>query len=325
MSVNLKIILKLLGFIFVLIGSSNAVAQNYPIKSIRVIIPTAPGDGCDILSRLVGQKLTEKLGWQFAVDNRPGAAQQLGLQLLAQSAPDGYILGCGQSGNMVIVPHTYKKVPYDTFKDFSPVALMGSNYLALAVHPAVPFRSVNDLIRYAKANRGKLTFGNTGEGAFLHLATELLSKESGFSYLNVPFKSTTALITDIIGGRVDAILGPFNTLHPYVTTGRLKLLATARETRAPNYPDIPTIAESVPGFSSGGWFGLIAPSGVPKEVLLTLNREVNAILNLPDIRDKLTVLGLEAHADSTESFGNIIRADYAKWGKLTKDIKYIPQ
>ncbi len=305
--------------------SGGALAQAYPAKTIRVIIPTAPGDGCDILSRLVGYKVSEKLGWQFAIDNRPGAAGQLGLQLIAQAPTDGYTIGCGQSGNMAIVPHTFKKVPYDTHKDFAPVALMGSNFLALVVHPAVPFRNMKDLIAYAKAHPGKLTFGNTGEGAFLHFATELLRRDAGFTYLNVPFKSVTALITDIIGGRIDAMLGPFNTIQPYAVSGRLKLLGIARDKRAPNYPDIPTIAETVPGFTSGGWFGLIAPAGMPKEMIAMLNREINNALKLPDVREKMTTLGLELHAESPEYFGDTIRNDFAKWGKLAKDIHFEPQ
>ncbi|MGZ5177561.1 MAG: Bug family tripartite tricarboxylate transporter substrate binding protein, partial [Burkholderiales bacterium] len=149
-------------------------AQAYPSKVIRVIIPAAPGDSCDVLARLVGQKVGERLGQQLAVDNRPGTGGQLGLTLLTQAAPDGYTLACGQGGNMVIVPLAYQKVAYDTLRDFAPVALMASNFLALVVHPSVPFKSVNDLIVYAKANPAKLSFGTTGEGAFLHFATEML-------------------------------------------------------------------------------------------------------------------------------------------------------
>jgi tripartite-type tricarboxylate transporter receptor subunit TctC len=319
-------IIKLLLLPFLLCQFAGpSLAQGYPSKPVRIIIPTAPGDGCDLLSRLVALKLGERLRWQFTIDNRPGAAQQLGLQLLAQSPPDGYTIGCGQSGNMVLVPHTYKKVPYDTFKDFAPVALLGSNFLAVVVHPTVPFKNIKDLVAYGKANPGKLTFGNTGEGAFLHFATELLSREAGFTYLNVPFKSTTALITDIIGGRIDAMVGPFNTIQPYAAQGRLKLLGLARATRAPNYPDIPTIAESVPGYTSGGWFGLVAPAAVPKEIVTLLNREVGNVMRLPDVREKTAGLELEVHAEPPEFFADVIRKDYAKWGKVAKDIGYKPQ
>jgi len=305
--------------------ASTGSGQAYPAKTIRVIIPAAAGDSCDTLSRLVGYKVSEKLGQQFAIDNRPGAGGQLGLQMIAQAPPDGYTIGCGQGGNMVIVPLAYKKVPYDTYKDFAPIALMASNFLALAVHPAVPFQNMKDLITYAKANPGKLTFGTTGEGAFLHFATELLRKEAGFTYLHVPFKSVSAIFTDIMGGRIDATLGSFISIQPHAVSGRLKILGIAREKRTPNYPDFPTIAETVPGFASGGWFGFIAPAGMPKEMIALLNREMNAAMKLPDVRDKMTAFGLEIHTESPEFFTETIRSDFEKWGKLAKDIDFKPQ
>ncbi len=300
-------------------------AQNYPVKPIRVIIPAAAGDSCDVLSRLVGYRAGERLAQQFAVDNRPGAGGQLGLELIARAPADGYTIGCGQGGNMVVVPISHKKVAYDTHKDFAPIALMASNFLALAVHPSVPFKNVRDLITYAKANPGKLTFGTTGEGAFLHFATELFRREAGFTYLHVPFKSTTAIFTDIMGGRIDATLGSFISVQPHAVTGRLKILGVARATRAPNYPNYPTIAETVPGYTSGGWFGFIAPAGVPKDIIALLNREFNAAMKLPDVRDKLTAFGLEIHTESPEYFTEVIRRDFALWGKLARDIGFKPQ
>ena len=300
-------------------------AQAYPAKTIRVIVPAAPGDSCDTLSRLVGYKAAEKLGQQFAIDNRPGAAGQLGLEQIARAPADGYTIGCGQGGNMVIVPLAYKKVAYDSFKDFAPVALMASNFLALAVHPAVPFKNMRDLITYAKANPGKLAFGTTGEGAFLHFATELLRKEAGFTYLHVPFKSTSAIFTDIMGGRIDATLGSFISIQPHAVSGKLKVLGVARDKRAPNYPQFPTIAETVPGFASGGWFGFIAPASMPKDMIALLNREMNAAMKLPDVREKMTALGLEIHTESPEFFIKTLRDDFEKWGKLARDIGFKPQ
>ncbi|MES2562489.1 MAG: tripartite tricarboxylate transporter substrate binding protein, partial [Pseudomonadota bacterium] len=222
-------------------------AQPFPNRAVRVIIPAAAGDSCDVLARLVGQKVSERLGQQLVIDNRPGAGGQLGLQLLTQAAPDGYTIACGQGGNMVIVPLAYQKVAYDTLKDFAPIALMASNFLALAVHPSVPFKSTKDLVTYAKINPGKLTFGTTGEGAFLHFAIEALRIQAGFTYTHVPYKGVAAIITDITGGRIDATLGSFISLQPHAVSGKLRLLGVARATRAPNYPEIPTIAETVPG------------------------------------------------------------------------------
>ena len=302
-----------------------ALAQAHPAKTIRVIIPAAPGDSCDTLTRLVGYKAAEKLGQQFAVDNRPGAGGQLGLELIARASADGYTIGCGQGGNMVIVPLAYKKVAYDSFRDFAPIALMASNFLALAVHPSVPFKGVRDLITYAKAHPGKVSFGTTGEGAFLHFATELLARDAGFKYLHVPFKSTGAIFTDMMGGRIDATLGSFISIQPHAVSGKLKVLGVARDKRAPNYPQFPTIAETVPGFASGGWFGFIAPAAVPKDIIALLNREFNAAMKQPDVRDKMFALGLEIHTEPPAFFTETLRSDFEKWGRLAKDIGFKPQ
>lgn len=304
---------------------STGSGQAYPVRAIRVIIPAGAGDSCDVLSRLVGYKAGEKLGQQFAIDNRPGAGGQLGLQMIAKAPPDGYTLGCGQGGNMVIVPIAYKKVEYDTHKDFIPIALMASNFLALVVHPTVPFKNTGELIAYARANPAKLSFGTTGEGAFLHFATELLRTRAGFTYLHVPYKTYPNVVTDLMGGRLDASLGSFIGIQPHVVSRRLRLLGIARATRAPNYPDFPTIAESVPGYASGGWFGLIAPAGTPKDIVTQLNREFNAAMKLPDVREKMTAYGLEIHTETPEYFTETIRRDFELWGKVARDIGFKPQ
>lgn len=303
----------------------SATAQAYPNKTLRVIVPAAPGDSCDTLARLVGYKVSEKLGQQFAIDNRVGAGGQLGLQIIAQAPADGYTIGCGQGGNMVIIPLAYKKVAYDSYKDFAPIAMMASNFLALAVHPNTPFKTTRDLITYGKTNPGKLTFGTNGEGAFLHFATELFRKEAGFTYHHVPFKTAGTIVTDLIGGRIDAVMGAFITLQPHAVSKRLRILGVARETRAPNYPDFPTLSEAVPGFKSGGWFGAIAPAGMAKEQIAFLNREMNAAMKLPDIREKAALVGLELHTEPPEFFTQMLRNDFEKWGKLARDIGFKPQ
>lgn len=303
----------------------SAWAQTYPSKTIRVIVAASAGDSCDVLSRLVAPRIGERLGQQLVIDNRPGAGGQLGLQLLTQAPPDGYTIGCGQGGNMVIVPLAYQKVAYDTLKDFAPIALVASNFLGLVVHPSVPFNNPKELIAYGKANPGKLTFGSTGEGAFLHFATELFARHAGFTYLHVPLKSASAIHIEVMGGRLDASFGSFISLQPHVVSGRLKLLGIARATRTPSYPDLPTIAESLPGFESGGWFGIIGPAATPKNVVAVLNQEVNRALGLPEIREKLGAFGLEVHMESPEYFTEVIRRDFEKWGKLARDIGFKPR
>ena len=256
-------------------AAAGALAQTYPAKPVRVIVPASPGDSCDILTRLIGQKVSERLGQPFTADNRPGASGMLGLQLIAQAPSDGYTIGCGQGGNMVIVPIAYAKVPYDTFRDFAPIQLTVSNFLALVVHPSVPFRNVKDLVAYGKANPGKLAFATNGEGAFIHFSVELLRTMGGFTYLHVPYKAVSAIMTDIMGGQVDATISSFISLYPHITSGRVRLIAIGRGTRSPKYPDYPTIAETLPGYENGGWFGFIAPAKMSKEQIALLNREMN--------------------------------------------------
>jgi len=302
--------------------AGGAFAQAYPVKPIRVIVPAAPGDSCDVLSRIIGQKVGERLGQQLAADNRVGAGGQLGLQLIAQAPADGYTIGCGQGGNMVIVPIAYKKVAYDSLKDFVPIMIPVTNFLGLVVHPTVPFRNVKDMVAFGKANPGKLVFGSNGEGAFVHFSIELLRTMGGFTYLHVPYKGVAPVLTDIISGRIDSTITSFVSIKPYVDTGRLKLLAIGRATRSPKYPDYPTIAETLPGYENSGWFGFIGPAGMSREQVVLLNKEMNRAVMLPDVREKLDSYGLEIHTESPEYFGNVLRRDMEKWGKVARDIGF---
>jgi len=311
-------------FAAVALPAGGAFAQSYPTRPIRVIVPAAPGDSCDVLSRLIGQKVGERLGQQLAVDNRTGAGGQLGLQLIAQAAPDGYTIGCGQGGNMVIVPIAYKKVAYDSLKDFVPIQIPVTNFLGLVVHPTTPFKNVKDLVAYGKANPGKLVFGSNGEGAFIHFSVELLRSLGGFTYLHVPYKGVAPVMTDLISGRVDATITSFVSVQPHVNAGRLRLLAIGRATRSPKYPDFPTIAETLPGYENSGWFGFIAPAGTPGEIVVLLNKEMNRAVTQPDLREKLDTYGLEIHTESPEFFANRIRQDFEKWGKVARDIGFKP-
>jgi len=303
-----------------------ALAQNYPAKAIRFIVPQLPGDSCDTLARLLGHKMGERLGQQFIVDNRPGAGGTIGLAVAAQAPADGYTIACGQGGNMSVIPHTMKNVPFDALKDFAPVALVATNYLSLVVHPATPFKNVGDFVKYLKANPGKVAFATNGEGAFLHMATELFRLQvGGFEYLHVPFKGVPQMGQELMSGRVDAAFSSFTGMYPFIAAGRVRLLGIAKATRAPNYPDFPAIAESVPGFSSGGWFGFVAPANVPKEIIAILNREANAAMKQPDVRAKLEALGLELWTESPEYFGALIKSEYDKYGKVAREINLVPK
>ena len=302
-----------------------AAAQNYPAKPIRIIIPFPPGNTIDIMARLIGPKITERLGQNVLVDNRAGAAGQLGLELGARAAPDGYTLVGGQGGNLVVQPHTYKKIPYDPLKDFAPIALSTTNYLGLVVHPSVPFKSARDLVTYARANPGKLSFASNGEGGFPHMTIELLRVMGGFTYLHVPYKGSAQIATELIGGHVDAAIDGITGLAPHVRSGRLRLLGVTNPTRVAQFPDVPAIAESLPGYDSRGWFGFLAPAGTPRQIVMLLNQEINHAMGLPDVKEKMIAAGLTVVTEPPEYFTETIKRDYAKYGKLIRDIGFQPQ
>jgi len=300
-------------------------AQQYPSKPIRIIIPFRPGDSLDTMSRLIAPALMERLGQNVVVDNRAGAAGQLGLDLAAHAAPDGYTLVGGQGGNLVVQPHTYKKLPYDPLKDFAPVAISTTNFLALVINPNLPYKSLKDLIAYGKANPGKLSFASNGEGGFPHMAIEMLRVQAGFDYLHVPYKGSVQSLTEIMGARVDATILGIGSLTPYIRAGRVRLLAVTSPTRAELFPDVPAIAEVLPGYDSRGWFGYLAPARTPAKIVALLNGEINRAMMMPDVREKLTAIGLTVVAETPESFAQTLRSDYEKYGKLIRTIGLQPQ
>ncbi|MSQ52152.1 MAG: tripartite tricarboxylate transporter substrate binding protein [Betaproteobacteria bacterium] len=312
-------------FIACACASGTALAQKYPVKPIRVIVPLPAGDTCDIFARLLGQQVSERLGQPLVVDNRAGASGSIGLALMAQAPADGYTIACGQGGNMSVLPHTMKNIPYDALRDFAPVALVATNYLALIVRPDSPYRNVGEFVKYLKANPGKVSFASNGEGAFLHMAAEMLRSQVGFEYLHVPFKGVAQMAQELMSSRVDAAFNAFTGILPFVQGGKVRLLGIAKATRASNYPDYPTIAETVPGFSSGGWFGFVAPANVPRDIIALLNRELNAAMKIPEIHSKLEALGVEVWTESPEYFGSLMKSEFDKYGKVARDIGLVPK
>jgi tripartite-type tricarboxylate transporter receptor subunit TctC len=302
-----------------------AQAQNYPAKPIRIVIPFPPGNTTDIMSRLIAPKMAERLGQQVIVENRPGASGMLGLDYVAKSPADGYTIACVQGGNMVVLPHTSKNVPYDPLKDFAPIAVSTTNYLAIVGDPNAPFKTIGEMVAYAKANPGKLTVATNGEGGFPHLAFEHLRTMGGFTYTHIPYKGSAAIATDIMGGQVQAGIDGITGMTPHIKSGRLRLLATTGKTRAVLWPDTAAAAEDVAGYESGGWFGYAAPAATPREVVLRLNAEINRAMREPEVSDKLVNAGLIIVGESPEYFGELLRSDYAKYGKLVKDIGFVPQ
>jgi tripartite-type tricarboxylate transporter receptor subunit TctC len=298
---------------------------GWPSKPLRIIVPFPPGDTADIVSRLIGPRLTERFGQPVVIENRAGAAGQIGLEAAAKATPDGYTFALGQGSNMVVAPHTFKKLPYDPQKDFVPVALIATNYAAILVHPTTPFKSAKELIAYARANPGKLSIGTNGEGTFSHLSMEDLGLQGGFKYLHVPFKGTAQIITEVMSGRIDGAIGGFTPFAPHVKAGKLRLLGFTNPTRVAQFPDVPVIAESLKGYDAGGWFGIVAPAGTPREIVAAVNKAVNDALNAAEVRDAMVQNGLLIVQQPPEFFAELIRRDFVKYGKLAKSIGFQPQ
>jgi tripartite-type tricarboxylate transporter receptor subunit TctC len=311
-------------FLLVLMGST-ANSQSYPSKPIRLIVPFPPGETMDIMSRLIAPKVGERLGQQLVVENRAGASGMLGLDLVAKAAPDGYTIGGGQGGNMSMLPHTSRNVPYSVPRDFTPIALSTTNYLGIVSSNDAPFKTVGEMVAYAKANPGKLTVATNGEGGFPHMSFEQLRVMGGFTFTHVPYKGASALVTDIIGGQVMAGITSIATATPHAKSGRVRMLAVTNRTRVSLWPDVPAASEAVPGYESGGWFGYVAPAGTPREIVAKLNAEINRAIRDPDVSGKLESAGLTVVAESPEYFAQFLTSDYEKYGKLVKDIGFTPQ
>ena len=317
--------MKILLALLLSLGALQAGAQSYPNRPIRVIVPYPPGDAADILARLIGAKVTERLGQTMVVENRAGASGQLGMGILKDAAADGYTIGVGQGGNMVVAPHTYKKIPYDPLKDFAPVALLATNYLAVVANPGVPFKDAAGMIAWAKANPGKLTLATNGEGGFPHLAFEHLAAMGGFKFQHIPYKGSAQITTDVIGGQVQLGIGSFTGFAPHLGAGRVRLIGVTNPVPVPGRPELPIFADAVPGYDSGGWFGYVAPAGTPADIVRKLNEEINRAMRQPDVAEKMTAAGLIIVTEPPEHFARVLKADYEKYGKLVRSIGFVPQ
>jgi tripartite-type tricarboxylate transporter receptor subunit TctC len=291
--------------------------QPYPAKPVRIISPYPPGGGNDAICRAVAPKLTERLKQQVIVDNRPGANAIVGTELAARAAPDGYTIVLIPSGHAVNAS-LYKKLPYDSIRDFTPITLVGSSPLILAVHPTLPVKNVKELIAFAKARPGQLTYVSSGVGASGHLAGALFDVMTGTKMLHIPYKGMALAITDLIGGQVFMTFGTSLSVTPHVRSGRLRALATTGAQRMKSMPDTPTIAESVPGYEATLWYGFVGPARMPPEIVRRLSTEIGAVLKLPDVREHLASQGLEATPSTPEEFGKLLVSDLDRWAKVVK-------
>ena len=297
-----------------------AAAQSYPAKSVRIIVPLAPGGNVDIVARSIAQQLTENLGQQVIVENRPGASSLVGTQLAAKTAPDGYTL-LAVANTFATVPSIVTRPGYDPLKDFAGITLTCLVPQVLVVNPALPVRSVKELITLAKARPGELSYATSGPGGTGHMAMELFSRQVGVKMLHVPYKGNSQAIIDVIGGQVMLMFDQVSTSDPYIKAGKLRGLAVSSRARSPLFPNLPTIDQAgVPGFEDITFNGLVAPAGTPREILVRLNEEVAKVVRMPALRNRFLERGVELKASATpEEFSAHIKAEFEKKGKLARE------
>jgi len=302
--------------VLILVWAATAWAQGYPTKPIRIVVGFPPGGGNDIIARMVGAKMQESWGQPVVIDNKPGANSIIASEFVAKSAPDGYTLLVNATGGMSVNPVLYASLPYDPLKDFVPISMVGSFPLVLAVNPSVPANSVQELVAYAKANPGKLNY-SAGSTAF-QVATEMFKQMTGVDVRHIPYKGSAASITALIAGDVQMTIVDTPPLVPQLKGGRVRAIAVTSAKRAAAMPDLPAIAESVPGYEMVLWIGVFAPAGTAREVAEKLNAEVVRIVGLPDIREKLAGLGVEPLGNTSEQVADWIRREIARYGPVVK-------
>jgi tripartite-type tricarboxylate transporter receptor subunit TctC len=297
-----------------------ASAQQYPTRAIRMVIGFPPGGGTDIVGRIVAQKLSESLGQQVLPDNRGGASGQIGTEIVAKAVPDGYTLLMAHIAALSILPSLVPKLPYDPAKDFAPISLAAIAPNLLVVHPSLPVRNVKELVALARLRPGELHFSSVGSGSIQHIAGEMFKLQAKVDMLHVPYKGSGQSIIDLVSGQIHMDFGAIPPVLSHVKSGRLRAIAVTSEKRFSLLPEIPTISEGgLPGFDMSTWWGLVAPAGVPKEVVARLHTETARILRQPDVRTKLANVGAEPGGNSPEEFAAFIRAERTKYARVVKD------
>lgn len=305
-------------FVVQVMFSCASVAQDYPTRPIRLISPFPPGGYNDILSRIVGQKLSEAWKQQVVVENRAGANMIIGTELVAKAPPDGYTMVMTSAAH-AINPSLYK-LPYDSIKDFTPIILVASNPLIFAVHPSVQAQTIKEFIALARSRPEQFNFASFGSGSASHLAGELFNRVAGIKMVHIPYKGANPAITGILAGEVQVYIGSLASVYPHVRSGKLRAFGVTTLQRSGAAPDLPTIIEAgVPGFDVGSWFGILGPAGIPRIIVQKINSEVQRIITLPDVRDRLLRDGADPLGGTAEQFAETIRTDMVKWAQVVKD------
>jgi len=306
-------------------AAAAAFAQDYPTRTIRLVVASTPGGGTDISARLIAPKLSEHLGRQVVVENRPGATTMIGAEFVARSAPDGHTLLMGVS-SLTINPHIQAKVPYDAVKDFAPISQAVTAPNLIVAHPSLPVRSVAELIALARARPGQLNFASGGAGSNQHLAIELFLSMTGLKIVHVPYKGVGPALLDAVAGHVHLMMSTILSALPHVKNGRIRALGVTSAKRATVAPDIPTVAETgVPGYEVVQWYGILAPAATPRDVIAKIHAATVRVLQDPAIQAHFVADGGDPVGGTPEEFSAVIRADLQKWGKVVKDMGYKPE
>jgi tripartite-type tricarboxylate transporter receptor subunit TctC len=300
-------------------------AQTYPTKPIRLIVPFAPGGGTDIIGRAIAPHLGQAFGQQVIVDNRPGAGTIIGAEIAARSPPDGYTIFMGINGTMAINPSMYKKLPYDPMKDFAPVGMLGVGPNVHVVHPSLPVRTVKDLIALANAHPGKLSFASSGTGGAPHLAGELLKSTARIDMTHIPYKGAGPATVDLVAGHVQVMFAGLGAAIPHIKSGRLRGIAVASAKRSASIPELPTIADTLPGFEASTWFALFVPAGTPKEPIARLNTEVNKVMARKDVQQQLLAQGYETSTSTPEQLAAQLKQDIPRWAAVVRGAGIQPE
>ena len=315
--------LRLLACFLIAVATSTSAA--WPDKPIKVIVPWAPGGSTDILARTIGDKLSRVLGQPVVVENRAGASGNIGAELVAKAHPDGYTLLINTMSTHAINPAVMKDMPFRGVEDFTPIALVALVTNTMVVHPSLPVNDVKGFIAYAKANPGKIAYASAGPGSTNHLSAALMEKMAGIQMLHVPYKGGAPAILATVAGDTQMFMTAGTQSLPHVKAGKLKLLAVTESKRSALLKDTPTVAETIPGYEMTVWYGAFGPPGMPHELTARLNREINAIMMLPDVREKMEAIGVEAVNVTPEQFAATMRADADKWGRLVKELNIKPE
>jgi tripartite-type tricarboxylate transporter receptor subunit TctC len=298
--------------------AADACAQ-FPDRALRLIVPQAPGSATDTVARILAPEMSKVLGQPVVVENRPGGALTIGIDVVAKAAPDGYTVGMGPIGALAITRHMVAKLPYDIERDLQPIALVSKGHLLLAVAPSFPARSVRELIEHAQKNPGKLTNASSSNGSPGHVAGELFKYMTRTDIVHVPYKGGAMAINDLIAGHVQVIFESLNSIAPHARSGKVKALAVSGARRSPGFPDLPTVAEAgVPGYEAGTWTGIIAPAGLPPAVLAKLNTAVNEAIRSSLFKERFDLIGDEPAGGTPQDFADTIKRDSARWGEVVR-------